>query len=477
MNFTLRMLPLVGLLLAALPSLAQQLPMSSLYHQNRFMINPAAAGHDDALMAQINFRNQWAGIEGSPLTGWLNVHSPIGKNTNVGGALVYDRTAFISTFNVQLAYAHNIRLVKEHYLSLGVSAGVHSVQFDMTDAVVENPTDIILANGNVNSTTIAVDAGIRYHWKGLEIGAAAPNVIGNAGQIRASDNAFNYDVARHFRFYGTYDIMIKSINISPMGLVRWMPDAPISWDAAVRIGYKRIVWGSFMWRAETGPVAGIGFKVADKFSFSYAYDFTLNGLNTSPWSNEVAVAFHLDGFKKKFKKIDERLDQMEESNHQLMERVDSLQMALTAKMDSLQNDVNTIRDEDLKRIQDDIDRLTREIEELENRKIDSTQLKGLLQLLTPKTDETGQITYESQALQSGYYVVIESFRSADNAKRGVELWSEKGRNAIIVYDDERKWYYLYSQRFATDKEARKEMKATRKADVPDAWVHKYRISD
>lgn len=454
---------------------AQQLPMSSLYHHNRFMINPANAGQEDGLFTQLNFRNQWAGVKGSPITGWLNVHSPIGKNTNVGGSVIFDRTDIITTFNVQLAYAHNIRLSGEHYLSFGLSAGVHSVQFDLTDAVVEDPTDQLLANGNVSSTSVALDAGLRYHWKGLEIGAAAPNVIENAGQLRGKDGAFNTDISRHFRFYGTYDIIIKNINISPIGMVRWMPDAPISWDAALRLGYKRIVWGSFMWRSDTGPVAGIGFRVADKFSFAYSYDFTLNGIDNSPWSNELSVSFHLDGLKKRVKKVEERMDMMEESGHLLNERMDSLQAALNAKMDSLRGDINTIRDEDLKRIQEDIDRLNREIEELDKVKIDSTQIKGLLQQLTPKTAEDGTTTYDSQVLQSGYYVVIESFRSADNAKRGVELWEEKGRNAIIVYDDERKWYYLYSQRFSTEKEARKEMKATRKDDVPDAWVHKYRM--
>lgn len=474
MTLTHRIMPLMALLLMSLAAMAQQLPMSSLYHQNRFMINPAAAGHEDALLAQLNFRNQWASIKGSPMTGWLNVHSPIGKNTNIGGGVVYDRTDFISTFNVQLAYAHNIRLVKEHYLSLGLSAGVHSVQFNLNDAVVEDPTDIILANENVSSTTIAMDAGIRYHWKGLEVGAAAPNVIGNAGQIRSDGNRFNYDVSRHYRFYATYDIIIKNVNISPMGMVRWMPDAPISWDAAIRIGYKRIVWGSFMWRAETGPVAGIGFRVADKFSFAYAYDFTLNDIDQSPWSNEVMVSFHLDGFKKKFKKIEERMDVMEEGNQQLLARMDSLQAALTAKMDSLANS-GTIREEDLKRLQDDIDRLSREIQHLDNSKVDSTQISGLLKQIRTVVNASGETTLESFPLQSGYYVVIESFRSAENAQRSIGLWAKKGREAIIVYDEERKWYYVYSKRFGTDKEARKEMRATRKADVPDAWVHRYRM--
>lgn len=459
----------------AISAIGQQLPMSSLYYQNRFMINPANAGYEDGLVGHFNFRNQWAGVKGSPTTGWVSLHSPIGKNTNIGGNVIYDKTDFISTLNIQLAYAHNIRLVKEHYLSLGVSAGVHSVQFDLTEANVEDPTDIILANGNVSSTTLALDAGLRYHWKGLEVSAAVPNVIGNVGQLKGKDNTFNYDVNRHYRFYGGYDLMIKSINIAPSGMVRWMPNAPISWDASLKIGYKRIVWGSFSWRAETGPVAGVGFRVADKFSFAYAYDFTLNGLDNNPWSNEIMVSFHLDGFKKKLKKMEERMDAMEEDKNLLNERMDSLQMALTAKMDSLSKDVNAIRDEDLKRIQDDIDRLTREIEDMEKSKLDSTDLKGLLQRVTPVRDANGNLSMTTDKLESGFYVVIESFRSLDNANRGVELWEGKDRKAIIVYDDERKWYYLYSQRYGTDKEARKEMRATRKDDVPDAWVHKYRV--
>jgi hypothetical protein len=134
-----------------------------------------------------------------------------------------------------------------------------------------------------------------------------------------------------------------------------------------------------------------------------------------------------------------------------------------------------IREQDLVRIQEDIDRLTKEIEDMGKSKVDTGDLKGLLQRITPMLDSAGNLSMTSENLESGYYVVIESFRSLDNANRGVEIWKKKNREAIIVYDEERKWYYVYSQRFGTDKEARKEMRATRKADVPDAWVHKYRV--
>jgi type IX secretion system PorP/SprF family membrane protein len=479
--YTKGLLSMLMLMTLASVAMAQQLPMSSLYFQNRFMINPAAAGYEDGLVGHLNFRNQWAGMKGSPTTGWLNLHAPLGKNTNIGGGVVYDQTDLISTLNVQLAYAHNIRLTKEHYISLGISAGVHSVQFNLNDAIVEDPTDIILANGNVGNTTLALDAGIRYHWKGLEVGAAVPNMLENLGQFKSSDVDFRHDITRHYRFYATYDYMIKNINIVPMGMVRWLPDAPVSWDAAVKIGYKRIVWGSVMWRAETGPVAGIGFRIADKFSFAYAYDFSLNNIdgNTwgNPWSNEIMVSFHLDGFKKRFKKLEDRMDEMDQERGEVLDILDSLQTALNAKMDSLAGNIQQIRDEDLDRIQKDIDRLAKEIEELENVKIDSTQLEGLLQEIRAIQREDGTTELESTPLQAGWYVVIESFRSAENAQRGVKLWQEKGREAIIVYDSERKWYYLYSKRFGNEKDARKEMRSTRKADVPDAWVHKYRVID
>ncbi|MFT5053421.1 MAG: hypoxanthine phosphoribosyltransferase, partial [Oceanospirillaceae bacterium] len=64
-----------------------------------------------------------------------------------------------------------------------------------------------------------------------------------------------------------------------------------------------------------------------------------------------------------------------------------------------------------------------------------------------------------------------------NAYKGIEIWKKKGRDAIIVHDTERKWYYVYSQKYTNEREARKEMMKTRRKDVEDAWVHKYRVFD
>ena len=478
---------MVGLVLQGLDAFAQQTRLSSLYKENRFLINPSNAGYSEGLVGYINYRNQWTNVVGSPTTGLVSLHTPLGKNTNVGTNIVYDKTSFMSTVNAKLAYAHDIKLAPDHQLSLGIALGINHTQLDLTDAVVEHVSDDLLQNGNIGSTTFDLDAGLRYSWKGLlEIGIAAPHVIESIAEIRSKENNASYNLSRHFSAYAGYDFWIKEDwLVAPSAMVRWLPyNDNISYDGTVKFGWKEHVWLSFTWRAETGPVAGVGFQVADKFVFGYAYDFTLNGLDGNPgapWSNEIMVGFKLDGFKKKFKKLEDDMARMQEDNELLNSRMDSLETELNSKMDSLGNEVQGIKDTDIeqdadiKRLQEEIDKLNQEIEDVNSRMIDTNMLKGMLQKITPYREDDGSVGMRKEALESGYYVVIESFRKLENAWRAVDIWKTKGRNPIIVYNEERKWFYVYSEKFDELKPALKEMRKTRKKDVPDAWVHKYRI--
>ncbi len=478
---------ILGLVMQGVDALAQQTRLSSLYKENRFLINPSNAGYSEGLVGYINYRNQWTNVVGAPTTGLVSLHTPLGKNTNVGTNIVYDKTNFVTTVNAKLAYAHDIKLATDHQLSLGVGLGINHTQLDLTDAVVENPSDIILQNGNIGSTTFDLDAGLRYSWKSLlEIGIAAPHVIESIAEIRAKENNATYNLSRHFSAYVGYDFWIKKDwLIAPSAMVRWLPySTNLSYDGTVKFGWKEIIWASFTWRAETGPVAGIGFQVADKFVFGYAYDFTLNGLDGNPgapWSNEIMVGFKLDGFKKKIKKIEGDMERMQQDNELLNAKMDSLENVLGSKMDSLETEVQGIKDvdlqqdEDLKRLQEEINKLNKDIEDVNSRMIDTNKLKGMLQQISPYKNADGSIGMNKSELESGYYVVIESFRKLENAWKAVDIWKDKGRDAIIVYNEERKWFYVYSTKFESLKPALKEMRKTRKKDVPDAWVHKYRI--
>lgn len=476
---------LIGL--SAQIAIAQQIPLSSLYNENRFSINPANAGDGEFLEAYIGTRNQWNGIAGNPQTHYLSVHSPLGKRgSNLGMNLYYDRTTIINTLNVSLAYAHDITLAKDHNLSVGLAVGLHNTSLHMTDAVVQDPSDVVLTQGDINGFTVNGSAGLRYNWKDLEFGASADNLFGTGPQFERVGSNFKMDLERQYNFYLGYEIWLKDRTwlIHPSGMYRFIPGAPIQYDANLRFGYKDIVWLGGSYRAETGPVASVGFTVADRFSFAYAYDFSLNSVDSDPWSHEIMIGVKLGGFIKRIDNLENDMDGLKTDNLLLNTRMDSVENLVDSTANKLDQEIERIdgtdrnQQEQLDSIDVELDKLYRELEELENGMgLDSNQLRNLLKRLTPYYDADGNLSASSTDLESGYYVVIESFRSLENAYRGVDIWKKKGRDAIIVHDTERKWYYVYSQKYGNKRDARREMMRTRKKDVKDAWVHKYRVFD
>lgn len=463
---------------------AQVAPLSSLYNMNRFMLNPANAGDQGNIGAWLGNRSQWRDISGGPNTAYLSVHSPLGKGSNLGLNLVYDKTDILSNVQAQLAYAYRLELGNpEHWVSFGLGAGVRYTQVDLGSAFVEDPTDILLANGNLSGATVDAIFGITYRWKALEVGINVPNLIGLGPNFETRSNSYTMGLERHYRMLLSYDYVIKNTwHVEPTVMLRYQPGVPFSFDAGVRGGYKEIAWLQFLWRHETGPVIAAGVKVAERFSIGYAYDMALNGVSQlSPWSHEVMLGYAFGtGAGKKLKEFELRLDSIAAEQDSMDNKVNKLDSSVKSSLDSLKQ-YNTDQDDEINRLDRKIKDMQRELDEL-NQKVDegldTNMIKGLLRQIKAITDGKGNVTgFEQSILEGGWYVVIESFRSLDNAYKGIEQWKNKGREAIMVYDEERKWYYLYSNRFNNEKEARKEMKSTRMKDVPDAWVHKYRVFD
>jgi len=77
-------------------------------------------------------------------------------------------------------------------------------------------------------------------------------------------------------------------------------------------------------------------------------------------------------------------------------------------------------------------------------------------------------------LASGYYVVIESFRSVENADRYVNAFNERGSKAIVVHNKKRGWYYVYLRKYDDLQTALGAMQVVRKNGFADAWVHVYK---
>ena len=57
----------------------QAKPFYTQYVLNNYILNPAITGIENYTDVKLSYRNQWAGINGAPVTAYFSIHGPLGK--------------------------------------------------------------------------------------------------------------------------------------------------------------------------------------------------------------------------------------------------------------------------------------------------------------------------------------------------------------------------------------------------------------
>lgn len=493
MKHIYRILSLAFFLILFSETNAQQLAQTNLYLMNRYIMNPANAGDQDQLSGYLSHRQQWINIEGAPRTSILSVHSPVGKHVGFGGTIISDKTDIFERLSVNLTYAYHIKFSKKikHSLSLAVSGGFLQNKIDISDVKVANSGDIVLNPGKFNGITYNVDAGIRYNLYGLEIGASSPQIFENSLRYKREITDQYYKLVRHYLFFAGYKINIAKHNwfVEPSGVYRYFPYSKSQFDANLNFYFKDIAWVGGTYRYDAGYVVSAGLKVADQVSIAYAYEFSNSGIAAqSVGSHEAMIGFHL--FSRKDKQQDEELARLDESQMSILSMVDSLNHRVDS-LYALQEKAGKPNPEQQKAIeeaQQRLDQVENQLKAFEGQlsdmetdvdfmkmRLDTLAVKGSYKQVSRTVDaNTGKERIESKPLERGYYVVIESFRSFDNAERYIKAFNERGEKAIIVHNVDRAWYYCYLKKFDDLKSALAAMEETRANGFEDAWVHIYK---
>lgn len=476
---------LVGIiaLLISGQSFGQQLPVSGLYYQNKFLVNPAAAGEQDAFAAFLNHRRQWVGIDGAPVTNILSVHSPIGNgNQAIGGTLSTDRTHILQRTSGTVAYSQRFNFSKEkkHFIAIGAGIGFIDNRINLSGVNAQDPTEIILGANQINGTTFNIDAGLEYRLKGLTIGVSVPQVLETSVNYNEFGGDRLMELKRHIVAYAGYNIDINDGTwmIEPSALFRYLPNGNYQIDGNLYVNWKDIVWVGGTYRTDAGIIPAVGFRVAKQFSLTYAYEISNTTLaKESSGTHEVMVGFRLGS---KGRDLEEEIDKLKENQDTLWQKTEQNAKdidALEERMDTNEEGDGT-QDGEIDDNRQRIQELENQIKELKNSMpddLDTNQIKDMLMRLIKTTNSSGETSYTETPLETGNYVVIESFRSLENAERAIEIWKSKDVEAIIVHNKKRKWYYVYSKRYDTLKPALEEMRRVRASGLQEkAWVHIYK---
>jgi len=256
---------------------AQQLGLQTLYNQNNYMINPAAAGIDDCITANLNHRSQWVGVSNNPKVNMLLLDNQLLKVHGFGIDVRNLSSGLLNSFNGKVSYAYHLQLKENHWLSAGLSVGIIQQRFKTTDAIVSDPTDNLLTQESQSDMGFSSDVGLIYRWDKLRIGLAVPQILASGLFVQYGPSSSKFRLVDHMNFYATYEVIDNEKWTASPSILYKNSDYKIHQiDIAMNAMWNDMLGFGLMYRTTYGFAGLLEFKY-DQYRFGYSYE--LGGRN------------------------------------------------------------------------------------------------------------------------------------------------------------------------------------------------------
>ncbi|MBI5915160.1 MAG: PorP/SprF family type IX secretion system membrane protein [Bacteroidetes bacterium] len=267
-------------LLLAVAVSAQQEAIFSHFFYNKTLMNPGAAGSSGTPCLTAVYRQQWAGLEGAPVTQALSFHSPVfAGRVGLGLTVANERIGFFNSTFAQAAYAYRVSLGGGK-LGIGMHASYLQQQADLEQ--IRTISGRPGTDGELDGTTTVFNVGAGAHFENEQFfaGVAVPHLL--------ERSALPGSTPHLFVTAGTVLHIFGSLDMRAATAVRLVKNAPPSVDAHVSFGFleetKLWLGGTLrLGRAEQGIggdalVAMAQYHLGERLRAGLAYDVALNGL-------------------------------------------------------------------------------------------------------------------------------------------------------------------------------------------------------
>jgi type IX secretion system PorP/SprF family membrane protein len=274
---------------------------------NPYSINPAAAGLEKTLIATGGYRTQWVGIEGNPVTQFLNVALPLSiVGSGLGISLHNESIGARNGLTFKASYNYILKM-GDNQLSFGVAGGL--VQGALDGAKLRTPdgdynqgfinhNDKVLAAVSVNGSVPTFDAGIYFKSEKFEGGVSMSNLTEPSLKLTGV-NDINVKLKRNYFAVAmaNFDLLNK-ITIHPSIMIK--SDAvqtQMDFSTIFRYDDNIFLGASFRGynKNSQDAIAFLGgFKLNSKLSLAYSYDFTLSSLKTiNDGTHEIVLQYNI----------------------------------------------------------------------------------------------------------------------------------------------------------------------------------------
>ena len=298
----------IGLLFIfiSVKSFAQHDPIFTQYMFNTQQINPAYAGMWEKIGFSTLIRKQWAGIDRTPLTEVISLHSPL-KSEFVGMGLnvINDHFGRENRLSIFVDYAYEVFLTPKTRLRLGVKFGFLNYKNPLTDYQLYPDNEFDRAFEEDVDMKFLPNFGVGgfLYQENYYISLSVPKMINNDFQTNINNYSTQTEVTT-FYLAGGYVHRFVSLNnliFKPTMLVRASWGTPIQFDLAANFLLREKLWLGGMFRS------GSAFCVVSQWIFDnnlrlgFAMDVTFSELY--PYQNgtyEFSVGYDIDFYGRSY---------------------------------------------------------------------------------------------------------------------------------------------------------------------------------
>lgn len=261
--------------------------------------NPALVGTQSDFAVGLNYRNQWPGIEGNPITSSLVLNYNLKNGIGFGFSSMRDKIGFL----IDDAIKSNInytKTFKQVEFKIGVNVGLIQRHLDLSRARFRDPMDPVLDHLD-SKKNIALDVGTAGYYKGFMFGVAVhqfnkPNISLFGGTSKLGEryvvNLGYHKELKHITLggLGTFQHQYKTSTLDYQLLSQYR-------FVKLGLGYRQ-VFGQLS--NSDWFMASVGLQF-DKFSLNYTYEddpFENRSSIVIQGTHEATIAWYIKGLRK-----------------------------------------------------------------------------------------------------------------------------------------------------------------------------------
>ena len=259
---------------------AQQVPIFSQLFYNKILSNPGAAGSTGLPCFTAFHRQQWAGLEGAPVTDALSFNSPLlAGRVGVGLTVANEQIGFFSSTSAQLAYAYRVPMAGGS-LGIGLHGSMNRFAADVSE--VRTISGSVSGDEALMEPSLAYNLGMGAHFENERffVGVAVPQLL-DRGQA-------NGQVRHVFANAGGVLELSPKLRMRSAAAVRVVGNAPPSMDLYLGFGFTedaRLWLGSTLRMSHTQNGLGgdalvvLGqYQITERLRAGLAYDMGLGAV-------------------------------------------------------------------------------------------------------------------------------------------------------------------------------------------------------